>query len=52
MLPQGFDAVVFIASLHHISPLELAAYVLATERRRISEGRLVPVGLRLLADRA
>ncbi len=29
----------------------LAAYVLATERRRISEGRLVPVGLRLLATR-
>lgn len=31
---------------------ELAAYVLATERRRLSEGQLVPVGLRLLADRA
>jgi SAM-dependent methyltransferase len=31
---------------------ELAAYVLAAERRRISEGQLVPVGLRLLADRA
>ena len=31
---------------------ELAAYVLAAEQRRISEGRLVPVGLRLIADRA
>jgi SAM-dependent methyltransferase len=31
---------------------ELAAYVLAAERRGISEGRLVPVGLRILADRA
>ena len=30
---------------------EVAAYVLATERRRISEGDLVPVGLRILADR-
>lgn len=31
---------------------ELAAYVLAAEQRGISEGRLVPVGLRLIADRA
>ena len=29
-----------------------AAYVLAAERRRISEGQLVPVGLRIFADRA
>jgi SAM-dependent methyltransferase len=31
---------------------ELAAHILATERRRIAEGHLVPVGLRLVADRA
>lgn len=30
---------------------ELAAHILATERRRIAEGHLVPVGLRLVADR-
>ena len=30
---------------------ELAAHVLAVERRRLAEGRLVPVGLRLLAVR-
>jgi len=31
---------------------EIAAYVLAAERRRIAEGRLVPVGLRLVAGPA